>query len=385
MIRHPHRALAWFGAAVGTAATVMAAALWIDRIAPETVGDWLQFVGVFGLLVGFGTVGFVLTLRRPDHPMGWLLLGFGATFAARLACEELIPRLDGAARDWAILLANAFIAVSFALLVAAAIVFPSGKPAGRWWQLALGAVVVIGAIGLATAPFVPFEVGGVTYPAPIEGYELLEGVSLISSVFGLLGIGLAALIRLVLLRFRGGPMERAQIRWVAYAIAVTLLVLLVEPFVHGANDVASAIAGIGIPVALAIAITRYRLYDIDRVVNRTVVYTLVVAVLAAVFAAGSVWLPTVLPFEDSNVAVAASTLAVFFLFNPLRRRVQRFVDHRFYRSRYDAQQIADEFSARLRDQVDPDQVAAEWAGVVQQTLHPASVGVWVPDPTAEEG
>jgi hypothetical protein len=130
-------------------------------------------------------------------------------------------------------------------------------------------------------------------------------------------------------------------------------------------------------LGIAVAVTRYGLYEVDRLVNRTVVYAIVVALLAVVFAAGAVWLPTLLPGESSSVAVAASTLAVAALFNPLRRWVQRFVDRRFYRSRYDAQQVADAFAARLRDQVDPEEVAAEWVEVVRRTLQPASVAVWL--------
>ncbi len=378
----PIRWLALFIAVIGTAATVLAAALWVDSSAPDSAKDWLQLVGVFGLVVGFGSVGFVLTLRRPEHAMGWLLAGFGTAFALRLMFEELIPRVEGAALDWSILLATAFIALSLAALIAASIVFPSGEPAGRWWRYALGAVVAVAVVDLISAPFLGYEIEGTAYPAPIEGYRVFEAITFLTMLTSF-GIGLAALIRLVVLRFRGDPLERFQIRWVAYAVALALLVLAAEPFVHGANDVAGVVAGIGIPLALAVAITRYRLYDIDRIINRTVVYAIVVGVLGLVFAAGALWVPSSLPFENSNMAVAASTLAVFFLFNPLRKRVQRFVDRRFYRSRYDAQQVVDRFSARLRDQVDPDIVTGEWVDVVQQTLQPESVGVWVRDPTME--
>jgi hypothetical protein len=130
-------------------------------------------------------------------------------------------------------------------------------------------------------------------------------------------------------------------------------------------------------VSIAVAVTRYGLYEIDRLVNRTIVYTIVVGLLGLVVAAGAVWLPSLLPGDSSGVAVAASTLAVAALFTPLRKRTQRFVDRRFYRSRYDAQRVADQFAAGLRDELDADVVAAKWAEVVRSTLQPSSVSVWV--------
>jgi hypothetical protein len=182
-----------------------------------------------------------------------------------------------------------------------------------------------------------------------------------------------------------GGVERQQLKWVLAAGIWFPLSLIVFGSIFDEGPLSDAVGVFGtfvitfnaMAVGVGIAVLRYRLYDIDRIINRTAVYAIVVGLLAVVFAAGAVWIPSLLPFEESNLAVAASTLAVFFLFNPLRQRTQRFVDRRFYRSRYDAQQVADEFSARLRDQVDPDQVAAEWVEVVQRTMQPATVAVWV--------
>lgn len=177
---------------------------------------------------------------------------------------------------------------------------------------------------------------------------------------------------------RGGSIERQQIKWIIFAAMLLLpAIALSDAYQDTVGPLILGFAIMVFPIAITVAILKYRLYEIDRIVNRTVVYAIVVVLLGAVFALGAVWIPSRLPFEDNNLAVAASTLAVFFLFNPLRIRVQRFVDHRFYRSRYDAQQVADDFSARLRDQVDPEAVASEWVEVVQRTMQPASVAVWV--------
>ncbi|MGH8915549.1 MAG: hypothetical protein ACRDZM_13655, partial [Acidimicrobiia bacterium] len=137
----------------------------------------------------------------------------------------------------------------------------------------------------------------------------------------------------------------------------------------------------GVTVFLASASTlaslRYRLFEIDRLISRTVTYAIVAGVLAAVYGLGAVWLPTQVVGQQTPLFVAGSTLAAAALFNPLRRTVMRWVDRRFHRSRYDPEQIADEFATKLRDQVDTEQLAADWAGVVTGTLQPSAVGVWV--------
>jgi hypothetical protein len=133
-----------------------------------------------------------------------------------------------------------------------------------------------------------------------------------------------------------------------------------------------------IPIAATLAVLRYRLYDIDRIISRTVTYAIVIVLLALVYALGVTGLTSLLD-TDSPLVVAGSTLAVAALFNPLRRRVQRGVDHRFNRTRYDAEQVVARFTGSLRDEVDPDRVTDGWVSVVNDTMHPASAGVWVRD------
>ncbi|MGH8947860.1 MAG: hypothetical protein ACRDXF_03290, partial [Acidimicrobiia bacterium] len=129
--------------------------------------------------------------------------------------------------------------------------------------------------------------------------------------------------------------------------------------------------------AVTLAILRYRLFEIDRLISRTVTYAVVAGALALVYGVGAIWLPSRIVGEQTPLFVAGSTLAVAALFNPLRRRVMRWVDRRFNRSSYDLEQITDRFAARLRDQVDADRLADDWAKVVTGTLQPSAVGVWV--------
>jgi hypothetical protein len=136
-------------------------------------------------------------------------------------------------------------------------------------------------------------------------------------------------------------------------------------------------AVISIPIAIAIAVLRYRLFDIDRLVSRTVSYALVVGVLAALFFGIVSLLTGLIPPNQNDLTIAASTLVVFALFNPLRKRIQGLVDRRFNRSRYNSQRVIDGFSETLRDQIDSDQVVEGWVGVVSQTMQPSAVGVWV--------
>ena len=198
-------------------------------------------------------------------------------------------------------------------------------------------------------------------------------------------IALVALID-VSLRFRRSKgVERLQFRWFFIAVAMFPVLFfasgLLEEFVIGVDGfdpvvVALAVWGNGTAAAIGIAITRHGLYEIDRLVSRTVTYAVVVGLLTGVFFGMITLLTLVLPAE-SDLATAASTLAVAALFNPVRRRTQALVDRRFNRSRYDAQRVIDRFAGSLRDQVDSDQVMDGWVGVVTETMQPTSVSVWV--------
>jgi hypothetical protein len=218
-------------------------------------------------------------------------------------------------------------------------------------------------------------------PALPAAVEALGGVA-----FPLMLVcGVAAVLSLVVRFRRSRGVERQQLKWFVYAAAVTLagvLVIELVPIPEGsvADDLLAVVGLVvvpSIPVAAGIAILRYRLYEIDRIVNRTLVYGLLSALLVLVYAAGALWLPRLLDLGESELVVAASTLAVAALFQPARRRVQALVDRRFNRARYDAARTVEAFSARLRDQVDLDTLSAELLAVVDHTVQPAAASLWL--------
>jgi len=177
--------------------------------------------------------------------------------------------------------------------------------------------------------------------------------------------------------------ERLQIKWFLFAVLFVLAGILLQEALGDLVTVPETLWGLmfglsimTLPIAIGVAVLRYRLYEIDRIISRTVSYTVVVVVLAAIYVAAVTWLTSLLP-DQSQLVVAATTLGVATLFNPLRRRVQIWVDRRFNRSRYDAQKVMNAFSGSLRDRVDPDGVVEGWVGAVSETMQPTTVGVWV--------
>ena len=190
--------------------------------------------------------------------------------------------------------------------------------------------------------------------------------------------GLAALVSLAFRYRRAGTVERAQLKWLVYAAAVIVVAVLAQIPIASTNlQNAISIGAVAlVPVAIGIAVLRYRLYDIDRVISRTVAYAIVTGLLVGIYA-GLVLLATQVLGIHASVAVAAATLAAAALFSPVRRRVQRAVDRRFNRARYDADQTVAVFAARLKDAVDLDAVRDDLAGVVHQALEPAHVSLWI--------
>lgn len=368
---------------------VVAVAVAIQATATVTVWGYTAIdAGVYAFLAASAFAllyaGWLVS-RVPDNRITWLLLLAVACFttgqvlgeyAATAASVGLpAPRLAALVGElgwWPTMLL---------VMVLLPLLFPTGSLLSpRWRAVAVAAVfgttaaLVAPSYDLLTMPLsnlALFGKPGFVWSTP-SSLAVVEtaGQSLV------LICALAAVFSEVVRYRRAVVEERLQIKWVLLSIGA-IAIGLFGAMVIDDSIIGLALVGLlSLPVTISFAILRYRLFDVDRLINRTVVYALVVGVLGVVFVAGAVWLPSLLPFED-NVAVAASTLAVFFMFNPLRRRVQRLVDRRFFRARYDAQQVADAFSAQLRDQVDTDQVTAQWVQVVQQTLQPESVSVWV--------
>jgi hypothetical protein len=329
------------------------------------------------------TAGAVILSRRGRHPIGFIFMAFGLlgslqqlgiSYAATCVDDPascalgLLVILDGL---W-------FVTITLGL-GGLFLLFPDGQvPKGRRWLAVSLALAGIGS--LALAPFTPelYHIAGVANPWAIEAPQVFIAADEAKGVLVLL-LAVIAIVDFVWRSRKAEGLVRLQNRWLALAGLLTVLggALSVVGNEIGVDlGWAWSIGVASIPVAVTMAITRHRLYEIDRIISRTVSYAIVIGLLALVYALGLTGLSTLLD-TDSPLAVAGSTLAAAALFNPLRRRVQRIVDHRFNRSRYDAERVMTTFSGSLRDEVDPDRVVDGWMSVVIETMKPATAGFWV--------
>lgn len=353
------------------------------------------------LVPGFATVG-ALVASRSRNRIGWLYLTLGLVAAITMFAGQLDERIEvtgwnpEVVRPTAAWLANWTWPMNYVLLGTSLLLFPDGHlPTPRWRWIGWAFVgswsfFVVGAMFQSEQLALGASEGeGVPNPFAVPGIEkVLETVApvmLPTAVGMLVVVALAPLVRYR----RAGSTERQQIKWLAYTIASVIvatvvagLASLVSESVGGALMTVSVVGvTIGIPVAVGIAILRYRLYDIDLVLNRALVYGALTAVLAAAYLGIVVLLQNLFaPFTaESDLAVAGSTLAVAALFRPARSRVQAFIDRRFYRHKYDANETVQQFSLTLRDQVDLDSLSRELVEVVSATMHPSYTSLWLRD------
>lgn len=341
-------------------------------------------------------LGALLVWKKPDQPVGWLMLLLGAAIGATGVGNGIVQSTGGRGAGSGVAQAVNHVAFSmlvglFSLMLA---LFPTGRVATRRWHLvpwlSVAAILGISLSGLFGMPDDPLEPKS---PLAIESagwvFELVGGVGLVSGFLALVGGGAS-----VILRARSAhPVERAQIKWFAFPVGllVTVLLLGITPLFRGPaaervfDALLALIAGMLLPACIAIAILRHRLFDIDVVVNRTLVYGSLTAILGASYLATVVVLQRLLQpvTAASDLAVAVSTLTVAALFGPLRSRVQAFIDRRFYRPKYDAVRTLSGFSAHLREQVDLDSLRAELVDVVRETMQPAHATLWL-RPSAQE-
>ncbi len=377
-------ALAWAVAAV--APSLLVAGWIIGGVDVDASG----LVPALGL--AYSGVGALIASRQPDNAMGWLFLGIGATTGLGMLAGAYAERwvvgdggsraLGEAAAVYGTLSWIPFILVpcTFVLLL-----FPDGhlvSPRWRWvaWCAGLGIAGVVVSSALA--------------PGRLEDYPTLEnpyGVDspllgpLTGIAVALLLVGLVGSAASVIVRFRRAQGERRQqIKCLALAGAAAAVIVPVasagsDLWGTDATNVACMLAVIGLPLAAGVAILRYRLYDIDVVINRALVYGAVTASLAVAYLACVLLLQLVLSplTADSGLAIAASTLAVAAMFRPVRARAQAVVDRRFYRRRYDAAQTLASFSGRLRDELDLDTLDADLRSVVTDAMQPAHVTLWL--------
>jgi hypothetical protein len=353
---------------------------------------WACFV----LVLGFLTVGLVTAVRRVGNPIGWLLLWQGVAagfslFAAAYGMYDLQVAAEPLPGGSVLLWMSTWIWLA-ALAVSPVIhvLFPDGQLLSRRWAgviwLALGSMVLaMAAIAVAAWPLR----GPALLAGPSWGPELDSPPPL--ALLGLAGFGVAEAASLTAMAIRlrrAKGDEREQIKWFLYAGTFVILGITVEIVLGVSITIASWLGGMVVPFAIAVALFKYRLYDIDRLINRTLVYGLLTALLAGVYAGLVLVLGQVfggLGGDLSSWAVAGATLAVAALFQPARRRIQAVVDRRFNRRKYNAAKTIEAFSARLRDQVDLDTLATELLAVTDKTMQPTTVSVWLrpPDEASE--
>jgi hypothetical protein len=400
--------VAWGLVALTTVIAVAAGVLSIVAWGDEVSGDASTNLAGSPSAILYAVLG-VLIIRRVRNRVGWFLLGsglassimyFGSAYAIVGVATHpgALPaaKLVGAAAEWA------FIPTLFGVS-AMLVIFPTGQlPSPRWRPIAAVGIALAGLVlgGLMVTPrqlALPAPGGfSLMYPNPL-GVDSLKPLGSLLSLSGA-GTGLAvltvavfgaALVALVVRYRSGDPVRRQQIKWLGFLALAALACQLVSalatagcgctqtPLSFVAGMATGFIALIGIPTAITIAILRYRLYEIDRIINRALVYGLLTAVLAGVYVGLAVGLGSLAGSNASSLVIAGSTLVVAALFRPARRRIQELIDRRFYRRKYDSQRTLDAFTARLRNQVDLDELHAHLLSVVDETVQPASMSLWL--------
>src|SRR5215213_10751516 len=373
---------------------------WLDSLLRQAgrpdLAVWVpgSIVGPILAVLGAATVGALVVSRRPRHPVGWLLLGFALSLTASgvissyvtyglVARPGALPAAATVARYYPATGAAALALLSLVLLLTPTGSLPSAR--WRWWALITAATPVALVLVVPVAPG-RLDPRLLLASSPLSD-RALGGDVLAATRVALVvtAVAVAVAAGSLVVRFRRAHgVERQQLRWVALGATLMLLagpvvlapVALESPILV---DWVSAVWVVVLPVAVGAAVLRYRLYDLDRIVSRTLAYGLLTLVLGGGYAAVVLGLGQLLG-RDSPLVVAGATLAVAALFGPARRRVQAVVDRRFSRRRHDAARIIEGFGTRLRDQVDLDTLTADLLGVVDQTMQPTEASLWLRSP-----
>jgi hypothetical protein len=355
-------------------------------------------------LVASSTVGAVTVSRRPENPIGWILCAIGlllasSVFSGLYAFRALVNSPGSLPAGEVAAWFSAWVQnPAYSLFLYLFLLFPDGQPLSPRWRPLLWIVGIVVATSILVGAFYPGPIGGLEPVRNPLGIEAARGILVFAGglVFYLFTALLLASGACVYLRFRrGNGTERQQIKWLAYAAAllgVTALVGVVGDLLFGGLGwwflLVIAAAFFGIPLSIGAAMLHYRLYEIDHIINRTLVYGSLTATLVALYFGVIVALQRVfvlLTGQQSTLAVVASTLLIAALFTPLRRRIQAFIDRRFYRKKYDARKTLEAFSATLRDETDLDAVSDDLVGVVSETMQPAHVSLWLRPDTSSKG
>jgi hypothetical protein len=368
-------------------------------------------------VVASALVGAVVASRRPRNPIGWFFVLSSSSLAIadatlRYAAYGLVIAPGSLPLAHAMAWPSGWLWVPgvVLILVFVPLYFPNGHLLSPRWRPVLWLAIFVSvtlAVLWAFAPGATSGVRGVTNPLGIEALRPLAGprADEVTGVL-LLSAFLASLVSLVVRFWRSRGEERQQMKWITYAtgaiftmilLATLLDVVLIVMQLHAASSALAKVADpltgamfAGIPVAVGIAVLKYRLYDIDVIINRTLVYGALTATLAAVYFGGVTATQAIVRAltgqeQQPQLAVVISTLVIAALFNPLRRRIQSFIDRRFYRRKYDARKTLEAFSAKLRNETDLDALSDDLVGVVRETMQPAHVSLWLRPDTTSEG
>jgi hypothetical protein len=357
-----------------------------------------ESVGIdVALALAFPTVGAIIASRRSENAVGWIFCAIGpcggaSIFFTQYGIYTLVTNPDslpaGVIATWIgtwVWLPSVTLTITFLLLL-----FPHGRLLSPRWRLVAwlaAAVTVAGTVLLAIVPWDLLDPGvPAQNPVGVESLRYL-GIGPPATIL-LVGIPTMLLsVASLVLRFkRSRGEERQQLKWFVYAGVLVVGASFVPLLIPGAaSSILQLLVMPLLPVAASIAILRYRLYNIDLIINRTLVYGTLTALLVAVYVGSVVSLQGLfraLTGQGSQLAVVASTLAIAALFNPLRRRIQVFIDRRFYRRKYDARKTLEAFSAKLRDETDLEALNNELVGVVRETMQPSHVSLWLRPDTA---
>jgi hypothetical protein len=411
--------IAWSLAALSVAMFVAGGVLYVLASSAQSPGEWVTIGTVSEMLtfvpyLAFPIIGALVASRRPENPIGWICLASGLLFMLLAVTDSY--SIYGTASPGSVpfsvavgTIGNQWLWVPTVGLLGIFLIllFPDGKlPSKRWRPLVWlsGVMIVLLSITEGLAPGPLENQGGVRNPFGLEELPWLVTVSYV--VLPLLPLCILASAVSMVLRFRRSRGEvRQQIKWftfvVSFAGLMFFIVMISQVVIVLGSDAnlpqtplwvellfsLAALGFAGVPISIGFAVLKYRLYDIDVVINLTLVYGSLTAALVAIYLGGVATTQAILraltdQTEQPQLAIVVSTLVIAALFNPLRRRIQSFIDRRFYRRKYDARKTIEAFSARLRDETDLETLNNELAGVIRETMQPAHVSLWLrPDRT----
>ena len=366
-----------------------------------SVGDADSVVLELANVLTFSVVGAIVASRHPRNPIGWIFCTVGLVTgldALALGYAEFWLASGWGSRSfgetaawfgtWAWLVET--VALTFLLLL-----FPAGRlPSPRWrpvaWCAGLGITGFVVGYALDAGPLADF-------PQIVNPYGVdspLVRVVEIAAALVIVGSMVASAVSVIVRARRAGRVERQQIKWLAYggvvAVGTSLVAALISIWSVTLSILLTNLALLGLPIFTGVAIVRHRLYDIDLLINRTLVYGVLTGTLALVYFGGVATAQAIFRTltgqeQQPQLAVVVSTLVIAALFNPLRRRIQGFIDRRFYRRKYDAAKTLEAFSAKLRDEPDLDALSDDLVGVVRETMQPAHVSLWLRAETPTKG